>query len=110
MVTTIMIVTYIWNMFSIKHYWLHNLLKFLAFIANIKPMRVLNILDTLKINANLNNILTWISQLEVCIVFQYVCDAHKYAHISIHSNKTLRDVPGCIWFKCVRLEKWLLWG
>ena len=81
MVTTIMIVTYIWNWFSIKHHWLHNLVKFWASIANIKRMRVLQILDTLEIKANLNNILTWISQFEVLIVFQYVCDAHKHAHM-----------------------------
>ena len=61
MVTTIMIVTYIWNLFSIKHYCLHSLVKFWAFIANIKRTRVLQILDTLEIKANLNNILTWIS-------------------------------------------------
>ena len=79
MVTTIMIVTYIWNLFSIKHYWLHSLVKFGASIANIKRTRVLQILDTLEIKANLNKILTWISQLEVWIVCQYVCDAQKHA-------------------------------
>ena len=46
MVTTIMIVTYIWNLFSIKHYWLHIWIKLWAFIAKIKQMRVLQILDT----------------------------------------------------------------
>ena len=81
MVTTIMIVTYIWNLFSIKHYRLHSSVKFWAFIDNIKHMRVLQILDTLEIKANLNNILTWISQLEAWIVCQYVCDAQKHAHI-----------------------------
>ena len=54
MVTTIMIVTYIWNLFSIKHYWLHSLVKFWASIANIKRTRVLQILDTLEMKANLN--------------------------------------------------------
>ena len=78
-VTTIMIVTYIWNLFSIKHFWLHSLVKFWASIANIKRMRVLQILDTLEIKPNLNNSLTWISQLEVWIVCQYVCDAQKHA-------------------------------
>ena len=67
MVITIMIVTYIWNLFSIKLYWLHSLVKFWASIANIKRTRVLQILDTLEMKANLNNILTWISQLEVWI-------------------------------------------
>ena len=81
MVTTIMIVTYIWNLFSIKHYRLHSLVKFWAFIANIKHTRVLQISDTLEIKANLNNILTWISHLEGWIVCQYVCDAQKHAHI-----------------------------
>ena len=81
MVTTIMIVTYIWNLFFIEHYWLHSLVKFWASIANIKRMRVLQILDTLEIKANLNNILTWISQFEVWIVFQYVCDAQKHVHM-----------------------------
>ena len=81
MVTTIMIVTYIWNLFSIKHFWLHILLKFGASIDNIKCMRVLQRLYTLEIKANLNSILTWISQLEVCIVCQYVCDAQKHTHI-----------------------------
>ena len=81
MVTTIIIVTYIWNLFSIKHYWLHNLVKFWASIANIKSMRVLQILNTLESKANHNNILTWISQLEVWIVCQYVCDAKKHAHM-----------------------------
>ena len=81
MTTTIMIVTYIWNLFSIKHYWLQSLAKFWASIFNIKRMRVLQILDTLEIKANLNNILTWISQFKVWIVFQYVCDAQKHAHM-----------------------------
>ena len=81
MVTTIIIVTYIWNLFSIKRYWLHSLFKLWASIANIKRMRVLQIVDTLEIKANLNNILTWISQLEVLIVCQYVCDAQKHAHM-----------------------------
>ena len=76
-----MILTYIWNLFSIKHYWSHILVKFWASIANINRMRVLQILDTVGIKANLNNILTWISQLEVCIVCQYVFDAQKHAHI-----------------------------
>ena len=83
MVTAIMIVIYIWNLFSIKHYWLHSLVKFRPSIANIKRVRVLQILDTLKIKANLNNILTWISQLEVWIVCQYVCDAQKHAHMHL---------------------------
>ena len=39
MVTTIMIVTYIWNLFFIKHNWLHIVIKFWACIANIKRMR-----------------------------------------------------------------------
>ena len=81
MVTTIMIVTYIWNLFSIKHYRLHSLVNFLAFIAIIKHMRVLQISDTLEIKANLNNILTWISQIDAWIVCQYVCNAQKHAHI-----------------------------
>ena len=72
MVTTIMIVAYIWNLFSIKHSWL-MLVKFWASISNIKRIRVLKILDTLEIKANFNNILTWISQfrglncLSVCL-------------------------------------------
>ena len=70
MVTTIMIVTYIWNLFSIKLYQLHSLAKFWAFIANIKHMRVLQILDTLEIKANLNNILTW--------NYKYFAFAHRY--------------------------------
>ena len=80
-ITTIMVVTYIWNMFSIKHGWSHILVKFWASIADIKCMRVLQILDTLEIKANLNNILTLISQLDACIVCHYVCDAQKHAHI-----------------------------
>ena len=43
--TTIMIVTYIWNLFSTKHYWWHILVKFWASNANIKRMRVLQILS-----------------------------------------------------------------
>ena len=43
MVTTIMIVTYILNLFSIKHYWLHILVKFGASSAKIKHMRGLKI-------------------------------------------------------------------
>ena len=74
MVTTIMIVAYIWDSFSIKHYRLHILVKFWASTANIKRMRVLRILDTLEIKANLK-ISTWISQFEFCIVCQYTCDA-----------------------------------
>ena len=64
MVTTIMIVTYIWNLFSIKHYWLHSLVKFWASIA-LSVWGSYKILDSLEIKAKLNNILTWISQLEV---------------------------------------------
>ena len=37
--------------------------------------------DTLEIKANLNNILTWISQLEVWLVCQYVCDAQRHARM-----------------------------
>ena len=44
MVTTSMIVTYIWNLYSFKHYWLHNLVKFRASIAKIKRTMVLKIL------------------------------------------------------------------
>ena len=51
------VVTYNRNLFFIKHYWLHVLVKFWASIANIKCLRVLQILNTLEINANLNNIL-----------------------------------------------------
>ena len=79
MVTTIIIVTYIWNLFSIKHYWLHSLVKLWASIANFKRMRVLQILDTLEIKANLNNILTWISQLEVWIVCQWCPETCTHA-------------------------------
>ena len=81
MVTTIMIVACIWNLSSIKHSWLHSLVKFWAAISNIKRMRVLKLLDTLEIKANSNNVLTWISQLEVWSVCQYVCNAQKHAHI-----------------------------
>ena len=49
MVTTSMIVTYIWNLYSIKNYWLHILVKFRASIANIKRTMVLkNWLSKLK--------------------------------------------------------------
>ena len=41
MVTNIMAVTYIWNLFSIKHYWLHILVKFGTSIANMKHMKIL---------------------------------------------------------------------
>ena len=80
MVTNIMAGTYIWNLFSMKHYWLHILFKFGTSIANIKYIKILQF-DTLEIKANLNNILTWISQLEVWLVCQYLCDAQKHAHI-----------------------------
>ena len=109
MVTIIMVVTYIWNLFSIKHYRLHNLVKFWAFIANIKHMRVLQISDILEIKANLNYILTWISQLEASIVCQFMSVMPRNMHTYTQS-KTLRDVPGLIWSKCVRWQKWLLWG
>ena len=81
MVTTIMIVAYIWNLFSVKHSWLHSLVRFWASISNIKRMRVLKILDTFEIKEKFNNMLTWISQLEVWIVCQYVCNSQKHAHI-----------------------------
>ena len=76
-----MTVTYIWNLFSIKRYWLHILVEFGISIANIGRMKVLQIWDTLEIKANLNNTLTAISQLEVLIVCQYVCDVLKHVHI-----------------------------
>ena len=41
MITNIMAVTYIWNLFSIKHYWLHILVKFGTSIANMKYMKIL---------------------------------------------------------------------
>ena len=41
MITNIMIVTYIWNLFSIKQNWLHILVKFVTSTANIKRIRVL---------------------------------------------------------------------
>ena len=63
MVTTIMVVAYVWNLFSIKYSWLHSLVKFWASISNIERMRVLKVLDTLEIKASFNNILIWISQL-----------------------------------------------
>ena len=82
MVTAIIIVTYIWNLFSIKHHWLYILVKEWASIANIKHMRVLKILDTLlEIKANLNDSLAWISSLEDCILCQYVSNVQKHAHI-----------------------------
>ena len=40
MVINIMAVTYIWNLFSIKHYWLDILVKF-GTIANMKYMKIL---------------------------------------------------------------------
>ena len=41
MVTNIMAVTHIWNLFSIKHYWLHILVKFGTSIADMKYMKIL---------------------------------------------------------------------
>ena len=41
MVTNIMAVTYIWNLFSIKHYLLHILVKFGTSIASMKYMKIL---------------------------------------------------------------------
>ena len=50
MVTAIIIVTYIWNLYFIKHCWLHILVKLWASICyTIKLMRVLQISDTLEI-------------------------------------------------------------
>ena len=95
-----MIVTYIWNLVSIKLYWLHILVKFRASIANIKRTMVLKNL-TLEIKANLNN-LAWLSQLEVCNVCQYVCNARNVRNVHIYENKTLRDVPGLTRPKFVR--------
>ena len=45
MITIIILVTYIWNLFSIKHHGLHILVKLWASIANIKRMMVLK-MDT----------------------------------------------------------------
>ena len=41
MVTNIMAVTYIGNLFSSEHYWLHILVKFGTYIANMKYMKIL---------------------------------------------------------------------
>ena len=76
MVTIILVVAYIWNLFSIKHYWIHISVKYWASISNIKRMRACKMLITLEIKANLNNILAWISRLEDCIVCQYVSNAN----------------------------------
>ena len=81
MVTKIITVTYIWNLFSIKNYWLHILVKFGTSIANIERMNAVQILDTLEIKTNLNNILALISQLEVWIACQYICETQKHAHM-----------------------------
>ena len=43
MVTNIMAVTYIWNLFSIQHYWLDTLVKFGTSIANMKFMKILQL-------------------------------------------------------------------
>ena len=107
MVTNIMTVTYDWNLFSIKHYWLHILVKFGTSIANMKPMKVLQFLDTLEIKANLNNILTWISQLEVWIVCQHICDAQKHAHIHSKQNPKRCPWPYTVQM-CQMTKKWLL--
>ena len=82
MVTIIISVTYIWNFFSMKLHWLHILVKLWDSIANTKRMMVLKFW-TLEIKANLYIILAWISQLSVCIVCQYVCNAQKHAHIHL---------------------------
>ena len=103
MVTTSMIVTYIWNLYSIKHYWLHILVKFRASIANSKRTMVLKNL-TLEIKANLNNI-AWLSQLEVCNVCQYVCNARNVRNVHTYEYKTLRDVPDLTRPKFVRWKK-----
>ena len=81
MVIIIIIVTYIWNLFSIKHYWLPILIKFGLLLLTLSTWRSYKFLDTLEIKANLNSILTWLSQLEVWIVCQYVCDAQKHVHM-----------------------------
>ena len=100
MVTTSMVVTYIWNLYSIKHYWLHILVKFRASIEYNKRTMVLTNL-TLEIKANLNNI-AWLSQLEVCNVSQYVCDAKNFRNVHTYENRTLWDVPGLTRPKFVR--------
>ena len=46
MVTIIILVIYILNLFSIEHHLLHILVKLWASIANIMHMMVLKILDT----------------------------------------------------------------
>ena len=46
MVTNIIPVTYIWNLFSIKHHWWQILVKLWASIANIKRKMFLKFLDT----------------------------------------------------------------
>ena len=46
MVTNIVAVTYIWNLFSINHYWLHILVKFGTSIANMKYMKILQFLHS----------------------------------------------------------------
>ena len=38
-----MAVKYIWNLFSIKHFWLHILVKFGTSIANMKYMKILQL-------------------------------------------------------------------
>ena len=108
MATNIMTVTYIWNLFSIKRYWLHILVKFGISIANIERMKVLQIWDILEIKANLNNTLTAISQLEFWLyVSMSVMSRHMHTYTQ---SKALRDVPGPLRSKCVRWQKWLLWG
>ena len=38
-----MAVKYIWNLFSIKHFWLHILVKFGTSIADMKYMKILQL-------------------------------------------------------------------
>ena len=53
MVTNFYVITYIQNLYSIKHYLRQLIAKYGASIANIKRLTVLQILDTLDIRANL---------------------------------------------------------
>ena len=87
-----------------KHTYIYiNKFKLRASIANIKRTRVLKNL-TLEIKANLNNI-AWLSQLEVCNVCQYVCNARNVRNMHTYENKTLQDVPGLTRPKFVRWKK-----
>ena len=90
-----MIVTYIWNLFSIKYYLVHILAKYWASIAYIKRISTLQTFGHSKLKHILPRVLQYFSlyitlRSFFCMTI-YICNTQK--HTCIHSNQNTEWCP-----------------